>query len=234
MLPILGFDPIAEGASSRRATTMLFAEMQSCLTELYGFELPYCVDDFVITDRLLARGLGGTYRARDEELLIFEDDGAAEVSLFLEQALVDRLERDNPVAALSHRNLADFLVAFEGVSHFTYFAFKASRNECVSLLELELQAEVDKFMAAATLLARQYDRLPDGLHDWLFAAPRFHPDLSVEEVERYDHANRYAARYCRRLWPGLRAGGTGDAIRRELRRFYRWPQPQKIGHIEAG
>jgi hypothetical protein len=213
---------------------MPLAAMQSCLTELYGLDLDYCVDDFLITDRTLARALGGVRRECDEELLIVEDEGSAEVSLYLERALVDRLERDDPVAALSHRNLADFLVAFEGVSHFTYFAFKASRDECVSLLELELQAEVDKFVAAAMLLGRQYDRLPAGLHDWLFAVPRLRSDLSDEEVERYDRANRYAARYCRRLWPSLRADASGEVLRREIRRFYRLPRAQKIGHIEAG
>lgn len=212
---------------------MPLAAMQSCLTELYGLDLDYCVADFLITDRALARNLGGIKRERDEELLILEDDEGAGISLFLEQGLVERLERDDPVAELSHRNLADFLVAFEGVSHFTYFVYKASRDECVSLLELELQAEVDKFIAAAILLARQYDRLPAGLHGWLFGAPRLHPDLSDEEVERYDRANHYAARYCQRLWPSLCTDSGGDELRRELRRFYRLPRAQKIGHIEA-
>jgi hypothetical protein len=213
---------------------MPLAQMQSCLAELYGLDLAYRVDDFLITDRKLARCLGGAQHERDEELLIVEADDGAEVSLFLEQALIDRLEQDNPVAALSHTNLADFLVAFEGVSHFTYFAFKAGKDECVSLLELELQAEVDKFIAAALLLARQYDRLPARLHHWLFSAPRLHADLSTEEVERYERANHYAARYCRRLWPRLHNREPGERVRRDLRRFYRLPREQKIGHIEAG
>ncbi|MDX1561944.1 MAG: hypothetical protein R3305_03415 [Gammaproteobacteria bacterium] len=213
---------------------MPLAAMQSCLTELYGLDLAYCVDDFLITDRTLAQILGGVQRPRDEELLIVEDEQGAEVSLFLEQALVERLEQDNPVDSLSHNNLADFLVAFEGVSHFTYFAFKASKDECVSRLELELQAEVDKFVAAALLLARQYPRLPPRLHEWLFSAPRLHDDLSDEEAERYNRANHYAARYCQRLWPSLVADASGDELRHELRRFYRLPRPQKIGHIEAG
>jgi hypothetical protein len=83
------------------------------------------------------------------------------------------------------------------------------------------------------LLGRQYDRLPARLHDWLFTVPRLHADLSEEEVERYERANHYAARYCQRLWPGLLAKEPGDALRRELRHFYRLPRDQKIGHIEA-
>ncbi len=209
------------------------AAMQPCLAEMYGLDVAYPVDDFLITDRALARGLGADDRDRDEELLILEAEGGAEVSLFLEQTLVDRLEQDNPVDLLSHRNLADFLVAFEGVSHFTYFAFKASKDECVTLLELELQAEVDKFVTAAMLIRKQGDRLPAGLHDWLFAVPRLHDDLTDAEVERYDRANRYAARYCRRLWPSLRADASADELRRELRRFYRLPREQKICHIES-
>jgi hypothetical protein len=213
---------------------MPLATLQSCLTDLYGLELGIRIDDFLITDRKLARCLGGAKRERDEELLIVEDDEGASVSLFLEQELIDRLERDDPVTALSHNNLADFLVALEGISHFTYFAFKAGKDECVSLLELELQAEVDKFVAAALLLARQYDRLPGRLHEWLFSAPRLHADLSDEEVERYDRANVYAARYCQRLWPSLVSDSSGEVLRRELRHFYRLPRQHKIGHIEAG
>lgn len=212
---------------------MPLAEMQSCLAELYSLDLHYSVDDFLITDRMMARGFGGACRERDEELLIVEDDGEAAVSLFVDHELIERLQQNNPVDSLSHRNLADFLVAFEGVSHFTYFAFKASKDECVTLLELELQAEVDKFIAAATLIRRQCEKIPAGLHDWLFAAPRLHTDLSEEEVERYDRANRYAARYCRRLWPAMRSGRADPALKRELHRFYRLPNDQKIGHIEA-
>ena len=213
--------------------SMPLAAMQSCLAEVYGLDLDYRVDDFLITDRALARGLGGARRTCDEELLIVEGNGEANVSLYLEGELLRRLERDNPVETLSHRNLADFLVAFEGVSHFTYFAFKASKDECVTLLELELQAEVDKFVAAALLLGRQHARVPERLHDWLFAMPRLHADLSPDEVERYERANSYAARYCRKLWPQLSASRSLQGLASELRRFYRFPREQKIGHIGA-
>ncbi len=212
---------------------MPLAALQSCLTELYGLEPGHCVDDFLITDRRLAQCFGGAQRERDEELLIVEDEDGAGVSLYLDPELIGRLERDNPLAALSHSNLADFLVALEGISHFTYFAFKAGKDECVSLLELELQAEVDKFITAAVLLTRQYERMPAQLHDWLFALPRLHDDLSAEETERYERANSYAARYCRRLWPSLVSDVSGDVLRRELRHFYRLPRQHKIGHIDA-
>lgn len=207
--------------------------MQACLTELYGLDLDYRVDDFLITDRRLAGMLGASSDAIDEELLIVEESEAASVSLFLEQELVDRLARDNPLTSLNERNLADFLIALEGVSHFTYFAFKASLDRCVTLLELELQAEVDKFIAAATLLHSQGERVPAGLHHWLFEMPRLREGLDAAAVERYERANHYAARYCSKLWPHVRSKSGSQAVRDELRRFYRFPRELKIGHIEA-
>ena len=212
---------------------MPVAAMQACLSELYGLDLEYQVSDFLITDRQLAGQLGASDNAVDEELLILEESDAAGVSLFLEQELVERLEQDNPLDSLNENNLADFLIALEGVSHFTYFAFKASLDRAVTLLELELQAEVDKFIAAATLLHSQGERVPAGLHHWLFSLPRLRAGLDAVAAERYEHANHYAARYCSKLWPHIRSKDGSQAVRDELRRFYRFPRELKIGHIES-
>jgi len=212
---------------------MALAAMQRWLTDLYGLDLAYDVSDFLITDRWLASALGGGARHVDEELLILEQDGEANVSLFLAQELVSRLERNDPTTALTHENLADFWVAFEGVSHFTYFVHMASSDRSVTLLEMELQAEVDKFVATSWLLRLQGERPAAGLHRWLFDLPRLSADLSPAEHERYARANRYAARYCERLWPALAADRSTEALTRELRYFYRLPRERKIHHIES-
>ena len=54
---------------------------------------------------------------------------------------------------LDGENLADFWSALEGVSHFTYYAWNAARDKSVSLFELELQAEVDKFVTTSKAAA---------------------------------------------------------------------------------
>lgn len=212
---------------------MLLGAMQSCLTDLYALELAYDVRDFVITDRQLARALGGRGREVDEKLLIAEGDGEAEVSLFLSQELVERLEVNDPTAALSGENLADFWTAFEGVSHFTYFAFKVARDQRITLLEMELQAEVDKFVATALLLRQQGENPPAGLHRWLFDLPKYDANLSPAEYERYERANHYAGKYCRMIWPRLQRGRCPEDLKRELRYFYRLSRERKIGHIDA-
>jgi hypothetical protein len=212
---------------------MLLGQMQVLLTELYDLKIAHDVRDFLIIDAELATLLDGGARDADERLLIAQGGDDAEVSLYLQRDLLARLEESDPVTRLTEHNLADFWTVFEGVSHFTYFAWRASIDMPVSLLEMELQAEIDKFVATAMLLHRQGERPPSSLHHWLFELPKFDRELEAEELDRYRRANYYAAKYCRKIWPDLTKARHGQRLRQELRRFYRLPRPAKIGHIEA-
>ena len=210
---------------------MLLRKLEQMLHELYALEVGYAVSDFLITDAALAHSLDSGGRKVDEKLLIAEADGEADVALYLERELLDRLERHDPLTKLDGDNLADFWSALEGVSHFTYYAWNAARDKAVSLFELELQAEVDKFVTTTRLLREQTGRDPAGLHGWLFDSATLANDLGPAERERYRRANRYAAKYCRRLTPGL--AGDEAACQRELRHFYRLSQTKKLAHIDA-
>ena len=100
-------------------------------------------------------------------------------------------------------------------------------------MEMELQAEVDKFVAAALLLRRQGAMLPRSLHRCLFDMARFDARLRPEELERYRDANRYAGKYCLQLAKRLSGDCNAATLKRELCYFYRLPQPEKIQHIDA-
>jgi hypothetical protein len=212
---------------------MVLASLQALLSEFYDLPLSHDIYDFLITDEMLAGALDGGGRPSDEKLLIHEQGDEAQVSLYLNAGLVERLVGDDPTKCLSAENLADFWLAFEGVSHFTYYAYRAEMEKPVTLLEMELQAEVDKFVATAMLLHRQGVRPPRGLHHWQFALPSFDASLSLLELERYEYANYYAARYCAALWPRLAKRFRAAELGPELRRFYRYSQPAKIDHILA-
>jgi hypothetical protein len=212
---------------------MLLRKLEAMLHELYALEVGYAVSDFLITDAALAGSLDTGGRAVDEKLLIAEADGEADVALYIEQDLLDRLEQRDPLTRLDAQNLADFWSALEGVSHFIYYAWNAARDKTVSLFELELQAEVDKFVATGILLREQAGVEPDGLHSWLFDMPVLAAELAEEERERYRRANRYAGKYCRHLKPALARGADEAAAQRELRRFYRLSQTSKLAHIDA-
>jgi hypothetical protein len=211
---------------------MLLHKLEAMLHELYALEVGYAVSDFLITDAALAESLDAGGRDVDEKLLIAEADGEADVALYLEQELLDRLAERDPLTRLDAGNLGDFWAALEGVSHFTYYAWNAARDKSVSLFELELQAEVDKFVTTGILLREQTGREPSGLHGWLFDSPTLAAELAAHERERYRRANRYAAKYCAKLWPTL-AADDGGAAQRELRHFYRLSQASKLAHIDA-
>ena len=209
---------------------MLLGKLQTMLHELYALEVGYAVSDFLITDPELAHSLDSGGRKVDEKLLIAEADGEADVALYLERELLERLDRHDPLTKLDGDNLADFWAALEGVSHFVYYAWNAARDKNVSLFELELQAEVDKFVTTGLLLREQTGREPNGLHGWLFDFPTLDAELNDHERERYRRANRYAARYCARL--ALTRDDEAEA-HRELRHFYRLSQSSKLAHIDA-
>ena len=120
---------------------------QALLSDLYALDLAYEVDDFVTTDADLARALDAGGRELDEKLLIAETDGEADVSLYLDPGVLERLGRSDPLERLDADNIEDFWTAFEGVSHFTYYAWNAQREKHVTMLEMELQAEVDKYLS---------------------------------------------------------------------------------------
>ena len=94
-------------------------------------------------------------RASEEELLLAESGDGAGVALYLDPDVLRRLEAADPHRALTEENLADYCTALEGVSHFVYSTWRLDRDPPVSLLELETQAEVDKYAVTVFLLGSQ-------------------------------------------------------------------------------
>ena len=66
----------------------------------------------------------------------------------------------------------------EGLSHFNYVVWRAGCERALSLLELELQAEVDKFVSTMQLAMDNDDaELVNSLHTRLFSNIRFNEAL---------------------------------------------------------
>ena len=152
------------------------------------------------------------------------------LSLYLDASIVERLKTSDPETPIVHDNLADFCVALEGVSHFLYLIWKATQQQSVTLLELEIQAEVDKFVTLAKLLGRQQGNIPSGLRRLLFDTAHFDPALDAASLLRYQDASRYAGRFCDQLERLIHSAG-GARLLREARRFYRLGQQDKLQHI---
>ena len=212
----------------------MLATLQRQLNDINQAGTGHDVRDFLVTDPTLARCLGQESMLADtrETLLMSEDEDGLALSLFLDSAVIERLETSDPLTRLRAHQLEDLWLVLEGVSHFNCVAWRAVRDRSVSLLELELQAEIDKFVAT-TLLAMSQGRknLLKCLHGWLFDEIRFRDDLDCEQVERYRAANDYAARFCHSLKDRLIS--HDDGVLPELRRFYRLPMTDKVSHIHT-
>ena len=211
--------------------------LQAFIEQVYGLCLEHRVEDFLVTDPEVARELDRSANPRDikEKLLVDQAGDEVGLALYLDQSVVNTLSVGVSEDALHEDNIADFLLALEGVSHFVCLAWNAGRERGVSLLELEMQAEIDKFVIVSLLLHhhRGHCHLPE-LRQWLFEDPLFDDDLDEEQRHRYVQANHFAGKYCLQLeqrhW---RRGGRplGRGLFGELRRFYRLSQSDKISHI---
>ena len=212
----------------------MLSRLQQQLNDIYQVTTGQDVRDFLITDPLLAQCLGGdaVLNHSRETLLLSEDEEGLAMSLFLDNELLERLESADPLKQLRADLLDDFWQVLEGISHFNCVAWKASQDQNVSLLELELQAEIDKYVSTMLLAEAQGENdLLNRLHGWLFDNVSFHEQLDEQQLNRYKAANDYAARFCHAL--RRRLIDDGERVLPELRRFYRLPMTDKISHIHT-
>ena len=212
----------------------MLRHFQSLLSELYDTEQHLDVLDYLVTDHRILAAVENSSTARDieEKLLICQDDGELGLSLYLAPELLERLRARDPRIWLGRQNFSDFCTALEGISHFNYVVWNASADKSVTLHELEMQAEVDKYVGALAVLASQPDgALNDSLYGRLFDDPRFADDLEPEELERYRSASALAAKFCQSLARRFPYGLSRPGMLGELRAFYRLTQPDKVSHI---
>jgi hypothetical protein len=208
--------------------------LELLLTGIYDLRIGCRVEDFLVTERQhLPDACRGA--VSDEQLFVSATDDELCMSLFLDPEMLDRLQSHDPNDELDQHNVADCWTAVEGISHFLCVAHHAEHDRPVSLLTLELQAEIDKYVASFLLLRRRDPhRFPAELHSLLFRRTRIDPRLAAGRESLYRRASRYAARFCAKLEPRLRAlCRSGDGSwQADLRRFYRLTDFGKLRHIE--
>lgn len=188
------------------------------IERVYGLERTADVVDFVRMGAESSR----------ETLVLRQRDDELEIALVL-PPVSDPLELTAP-----HYGPSDaWLQLVEGVSHFVYVAERARTELPATMLELELQAEVDKY--AAHLLAgngvgaiRERSRI---LRERLFEGARFLDAPESVEGERYRTAHRLAARYAAALERRYVDRGRLAELAVELRRFYRMGAREKLEWI---
>lgn len=125
---------------------------------------------------------------------------------------------------LDPRDAGDPDAIAEETSHFVCLAWHALEGRRVSRLLLEVQGEIDRFVAA-----RFEGRDPLG-H---FSGFRFDDFVRGAVLARYRAAHRMAARYCRDLSARYPSRRDTPALLAELRRFYRAPADRKLSALSS-
>lgn len=200
------------------------------LQSLYSLDVldsvaPYLID----SDTYAAWCDTQTFSDRDapEALLIAPDADGVAIGLYLHPEIFTQLARESPATRLTAQNFSASCVAIEGVSHLLYALTKWTREEPVSLLELELQAEVDRYLVLATWLRRQ-GASGRALHAQLFDTCELRGAIGEESAQdRYQRAHALAKRLCAKLaYDDLRH--AHHHMRRTARQFFESTHWQKI------
>ena len=198
LLQQLGVTPSPARWSGTEGTTML-RPLQQLLETIYDAPTQLDVTDFLFTHR---SGLPPARRqqAADEEVIVVEEEDCATIGLYLDAGLLQRLQRADPLDACTAATSPTCGRRWKASAISAYLSFKVGHDRPVSQLELELQAEVDKYVVSLWLLREQHPRrFPRELHPLLFTRTRRSADSTRHGTRCIARANRLAARFCSRL-----------------------------------
>jgi hypothetical protein len=174
-----------------------------------------------------------------EPFVVLADDGERE-TLFFRQSEEGDLEiavrlpplRENETAKDGGLEIDSLCQIIEGVSHFVMIAERSRAERETTHLELEMQAEVDKYVVLATAIARPHGTLDVTrshlLRSQLYEDVLFSHAPTTEIGMRYRLANSTAARFVRRLEHEYVKTGRVHEMRAALRRFFSGGQEEKL------
>lgn len=190
----------------------LARRVQNGLMRLYRVDLEHSVDAFIMPVEAGER----------EGLLVRESEEGVELALLLPElgaVLVD---------VSTGESLDPLCQIIEGVSHFVYVAHRANEGRTATQLELELQAEVDKYVVLASSLGAMNESTSRAIREALYERVHYSHDESSERGHRYRIANDTANRYVRKLERNFVTRCRFGEMHHELRRFYRAGQEEKL------
>lgn len=199
------------------------ARVQRGLETLYRIDTGLDIGEFLVGDDI-RDAVVPTRRPR-EQLLVSEDGGEMSLALYLHGDVLSNLR-----SGLDRDNFGEFVLAVEGVSHFIYTICCARADRPVTQLELELQAEVDKYVTCLLSTAPE-TAISTRLRHRLFGDAEYEPDLDEDEHARYRAANDNAQRYTAWLEDQFVTPRRIPEMLSELRRFYRQGLAAKLSTI---
>lgn len=207
----------------------MLRRLQQGLEHLYRFSTGLDIVDFLISEE--ERDEVQIERTAREQLLLQQDDDGVALGLFLDSKTLEVLSSLDGTPNLNSIEMGEFLLALEGISHFVYASRCISTERPVSALELELQAEVDKYVACLLSGQDAPKEASPVLRRRLFEEFEYCETLSPGESERYRVANDNAKKYSKTLEDKYVVKDRVPDLYRELRAFYRMSLRDKMSFI---
>jgi hypothetical protein len=208
----------------------LFAGLQRTIEHLHDVKLALDVHQYLVDDALRC-SIPGARPGIPEQLFVYEEPEAVELALYVDRTVIAQLRQDDPHVRLHSGNWESYCIALEGVSHFVLVAWRYSAGWSTTALEMELQADVDKFVASWLLLRAQgpyAERSLSALLKQLFCHYALRESVPSEEQERYHTASRCAEAFCRRLVKRHGERFEMGALLQDVRSFSRQSLQQKL------
>ncbi len=202
---------------------MTIIALQRGIEAMYRIRPGPSVDAFLV-DRSGRDNLIGNCET-GEQMIVVQSGDDVELGLYLSDELLAVSNRIEELCDPRVRNFHAGMQLVEGVSHFVLSVWCGGMNRQLSAFELELQAEVDKFVVA--YVVGSYSN-KESLIKRLFEDFGLASDLSPKVKERYVRANYLARCFCEKLLNKYKQAGDIPAMLRELRRFYRMPLANKL------
>lgn len=161
--------------------------------------------------------------------LVRETPDGPRACIYYPDAMIRRLEAYPPQEGLCEENALPFATLTEELDHLLLIAERTRQDRPVTLLELEMQANVTKHLVLARFLSRGGRPLSSRRRLWLrrrlFETGRYR-DEDPEVRRRYEQAARWSIK----LVDGL-AGRSPHERLGVLRRFHRADQAAKLEMI---
>lgn len=211
---------------------MILQNIANELTQLYSLsdsDFPP-IAEFLIsqqTYKLLCKQRPSLDPNARESLVLHIEDDALEIGLYISPKILKLIETYDPQTNLNNKNLDAACVAIEGVSHLLYVHQKYMNKTPWSLLELELQAEIDKYILCVNWLKRQGGNGRELLGK-LFERYSLLGGMNSSVAWRYQRATTMAQNFCRHIEINFIFKHRLEPARRALKEFYRLSHWQKI------
>ncbi|MBI3599403.1 MAG: hypothetical protein HY097_02020 [Nitrospinae bacterium] len=218
----------------------MLSHIQKIIEKIYGVETFINVEDYVIEEPLSCstrREPRLKIKSPSSKgcLFISQNGDDLEIALYLDKETISNLSGHNVLQDFHRKDISDFFLATEEVSHFIYAVWSAIHRRQITILEMELQAEVDKYITAIFYSGSiNKGKIPaKDIKRCLFEDSILQPDLQSEEKERYKSASRLAMNYCHHLESNYLKKNDISSMMRDIRHFYRLGQNGKISRINS-